>query len=416
MRLSDNSSGCRKKTEFTFPFHFFDLFINELPQDIRVVPYDALLNALISIDHNIRETLAAGNTIVRDRRIDLSAVRALTGFQPRRIAVIICDADAVRLEHRGVYVLPGEMGVGPEHVGADVAPHHELDHALGHTFLDEMRDPAVPEDMGCDVFLYAGCLRDTLEPLVDGCMDERLAAFVYEDQPLPARVRLVARSPLRQVFPGHDEPDVPGHVGLEIHVRDDTVFVERKISPGHGPDLADTEPAFVEAHDDRPVNGPGACLHHCGDLIGSQQVCGHLGHGVLRRGPEFVDFTFGEWGIFVVYHPEVKLFENSDEVTDGVLFEWRLTAALCSSQLRDCSVQITDGIVCKRTDEPAPGNEREGEFVCPTGADVLAGPEFCNEFPDLGGINRRDGEILKGGLDGVFCQIGPDVVKRAFSN
>lgn len=343
-------------------------------------------------------------------------MRALTGFQPRRITVVIRSADAVRLEHRGVDVLPGEMGVSPEHISADVAPHHEFDHTLGHAFLDEMRDPAVAEHMGRDVFPDAGCLCYALEPLVDGCMDERLAAFVYEDQPLPAWVRLVAGPPLCQVFPGHDEPDVPGHVGLEVHVRDDTVFVEREISPRHGPNLTDTESSFIEAHDDRPVNRSGACLHHRGDLIGSQQICGHLGHGVLGRSPEFVDFAFGEWGIFVVDHPEIELFEDGDEIADGVLFKWRLTAALCISQLRDCSIKITDGVVCKRPDEPAPGDEREGELVCTPGADVLAGPEFCNEFPDLGGINRRDGEILKGGLDGVLCQIGPDVVKRAFSN
>ena len=30
-------------------------------------------------------------------------------------------------------------------------------------------------------------------------------------------------------------------------------------------------------------------------------------------------------------------------------------------------------------------------------------PGFRNEFPDLGGIDRRNGEILKGGLDCVFC-------------
>ena len=162
------------------------------------------------------------------------------------------------------------MGVGPEHIGADVAPHHELDHTLGHAFLDEMRDPAVAENMGRDVLADAGCLRYALEPLVDGCMDERLAAFVYEDQYIAARVRLVAGPPLRQVFPGHDEPDVPGHVGLEVHVRNDSIFVKREISPCHGSDLTNAEPAFVERHDNGPVNGPGAGFHHRGDLIGSQ--------------------------------------------------------------------------------------------------------------------------------------------------
>ena len=88
-----------KKSEFPFPLHFLNLFINKLPQDIRVVMH-TLLNAVIGIDYNICQALAAGNTIVRDRRIDLFTVRALTGLQPRRIAVGIRSADAVRLEHR----------------------------------------------------------------------------------------------------------------------------------------------------------------------------------------------------------------------------------------------------------------------------------------------------------------------------
>ena len=184
------------------------------------------------------------------------------------------------------------MGVGPEHIGADVAPHHELDHALGNAFLDEMRDPAVPEDMGGDVLPDACGLRDALEPLVDGRMGEWFAAFIDEDQRIAARVRFVAGPPLCQVFLGHDEPDVPGHVGLEVHVRDDAVFVKREIAPRHGPDLTDAEPAFVEHHDEGPVNGPGACLHHRGDLIGSQQVCGHLGHGILGRVSGVCGFCF----------------------------------------------------------------------------------------------------------------------------
>lgn len=93
-----------------------------------------------------------------------------------------------------------------------------------------------------------------------------------------------------------------------------------------------------------------------------------------------------------------------------------MTSSAFFSPFRYCSVEITDGVVCIRPDEPAPVEERKGEFVCPTGTDVLAGPEFCNEFPDLGGINRRDSKIFKGFLDGVLCRIGPDRMKRAISN
>ena len=186
------------------------------------------------------------------------------------------------------------MSIGPEHIGADVAPHHELDHALRHLFLDEMRDAAVPEDMGGDMFFNARISRDYFEMLVDGRVNEGPAMHVHEDQRIPARVRLVTGPPLRQVFVGHDEPDIPGHVGLEVHVRNDAVFVEREIAPGHGPDLADAEPSFVQRHDEGPLNRAGACVHHSGDLIGCQQVRGHFGHGILGRYPELAELGLAE--------------------------------------------------------------------------------------------------------------------------
>ena len=137
------------------------------------------------------------------------------------------------------------MGVGPEHISADIAPHHEFDHAFRHLFFNEMRDAAVSEDMRRDMFFNACMHGDDFEMLVDGRMDEGPAMHVHEDQCIPARVRFVTGPPLCQVFVRHDEPDVPGHVGLEVHVRNYAVFIEREIAPGHGPDLADAEPAFV---------------------------------------------------------------------------------------------------------------------------------------------------------------------------
>ena len=71
-----------KKSEFPFPLHLFDLFINELPKDIRVVPHNTLLDAIIGINHNIRKALTAREAIVRDRWIDLFTVRALPGLEP----------------------------------------------------------------------------------------------------------------------------------------------------------------------------------------------------------------------------------------------------------------------------------------------------------------------------------------------
>jgi hypothetical protein len=220
-----------------------------------------------------------------------------------------------------------------------------------------------------------------------------------------------AGPPLHQVFPGHDESDVFWHVGFEVHVCDDAVFIEREIAPGHGPDLTNPESTIIQHNDSGPGPWYGARLQHRDNFIRCHQVCGHFGHGVLGRDPQFVDFALIEQGIFVLDHPEVELFEDSDEIADGVLLEWFLTAALCISQLRDCSEHVTEGVVRIRPDEPALGYQREGKFVRPPGADVLAGTEFCNEFPDLGGIDRRDGKVLKGGLDCLFCQICPDRMK-----
>jgi hypothetical protein len=55
----------------------------------------------------------------------------------------------------------------------------------------------------------------------------------------------------------------------------------------------------------------------------------------------------------------------------------------------------------------------QGELVRTTGADVLAGPEFSDEFPDLGCIDRRDGEVPEGRLDRVFRKALPEWMKSA---
>jgi len=42
-----------QKSEFPFPLHLRDPFINQLPQDIRVVMH-TLLDSFIRINHNVR--------------------------------------------------------------------------------------------------------------------------------------------------------------------------------------------------------------------------------------------------------------------------------------------------------------------------------------------------------------------------
>jgi len=90
------------------------------------------------------------------------------------------------------------------------------------------------------------------------------------------------------------------------------------------------------------------------------------------------------------------LFEDGNKIGNRVLLEWALTAALRCSQFRDCRVQITDGVAREWPDEPAPGYQGKRKFVRSPDADVLAGPEFRDEFPDLGSISLSEGKSFKG--------------------
>jgi hypothetical protein len=46
--------GVPQKSNFPVPLHLRDPFIDQLPQDIRVIPEDALLYSFIRINHNVR--------------------------------------------------------------------------------------------------------------------------------------------------------------------------------------------------------------------------------------------------------------------------------------------------------------------------------------------------------------------------
>jgi hypothetical protein len=59
MVKSLSGAGGAAKSEFPFPLHLRNPFINQLPQNIRVVSDDALLDSLIRINHNVRQPLSA---------------------------------------------------------------------------------------------------------------------------------------------------------------------------------------------------------------------------------------------------------------------------------------------------------------------------------------------------------------------
>jgi len=65
-----------------------------------------------------------------DRGIDDSALLALQRFKSPLLCVVSFELDSIDPKHLGINVLPGEVGIGLEHFGSDVAPHHQLDYAL----------------------------------------------------------------------------------------------------------------------------------------------------------------------------------------------------------------------------------------------------------------------------------------------
>lgn len=65
----------------------------------------------------------------------------------------------------------GEHCIGPEHIRGQVPPHHLFDHGLLVVLLDQVRDPALPEQVRVDTFRDAGSLcRDPLQRFPRHCL------------------------------------------------------------------------------------------------------------------------------------------------------------------------------------------------------------------------------------------------------
>jgi len=176
------------------------------------------------------------------------------------------------------------MGIGLEHLRVDGAPHHQLDHALGDSFLDEVGDTAVAEDVGGDVFFNASPDREPAELLADSCMGEWHLIPVEKDEGITLRSARVILSPLGEVLFSHDDADIAGYPGLEVHIHNHTIAIEFEISPFHDTDLTDAKSPFIQKCDEGPVHAPPACLDDGTDFIGSEKGGGGLGHGIFPGG------------------------------------------------------------------------------------------------------------------------------------
>lgn len=100
-----------------------------------------------------------GHTVPSLRGVDGQAGETLDRLQRDPLLCLLVD-DAILSEHLLIDILPGDMGVGGEHVVVDVPPHHQLDYRLIHPVIDEVRDVGVAEDVGCDVLLDSRACRE----------------------------------------------------------------------------------------------------------------------------------------------------------------------------------------------------------------------------------------------------------------
>ena len=261
----------------------------------------------------------AEGAVLGDRRVDVHADLALDRLHLRLLFPGPGVLDAVVAEDLGVDVGSAQVGIGLEHVCGEVSPHHQLDDTLGHPLRDQVRDAGVAEDVRGEMLLDACPLRNPLQPAANGRVDQLLAPRVEEDKRPPFGSVGIIGPPLGEILPGHDQADVAGPPGLERDVDDHAVLVELEISPPHPADFADAEAAFVDGHDDRTVCAAAAGPDHGLDLVGGEEVPGHLGARVCGRRPDLLDLCQREGEILVLDQPDEKTLEFLDPVVAGVL-------------------------------------------------------------------------------------------------
>jgi len=73
----------------------------------------------------------------------MAAVHALDGFQAALFESLtgFVLINPIGPQDLAIDILPGEVGIGLEHVRRETAPHHQLDHTLGYTIFDYVGNP-----------------------------------------------------------------------------------------------------------------------------------------------------------------------------------------------------------------------------------------------------------------------------------
>ena len=97
---------------------------------LRAVPEYEVLDLVLASRSSPHQRLAADGTILRCGRHDHVAVWADMGLKSRLLLLTFRVFKAVDPPELPFDILPGEVGIGAEHLGMDRPPHDQLDHTL----------------------------------------------------------------------------------------------------------------------------------------------------------------------------------------------------------------------------------------------------------------------------------------------
>ena len=265
------------------------------------------------------ERLPADGAILCSGRHDHVTVATDLGFEHRLLFHFFDCLQVVDPPHLAVDVRTGQVGIGLEHLGVDRAPHDHLDDALRDALLDHVRDPGVPEEVWGQALLDPGTPAEVPE-LGDGCLvSQGGPPVVDEDRGVSFRGSGVVHPPLGDVLLPGDDGDIPGDVGLEVHVRDNPVLVEGEVLPFHARCFSNPETPLVDHGNHGPVVAPVAGLVEELDLLRREHLGCGLGHRVGGRDLDAHHLLLGEWDVLVLDEPDQELFQDPHEVVPGVL-------------------------------------------------------------------------------------------------
>jgi len=336
------------------------------------------------------------------------AIRADPGLETRNTFFLCFLLDTVDPAQLLINIVPGQVSIDLEHRGMHRPPHHHLDHTFRDSFVDEMSDPGVAEEVRCDMLRNPSPLTYAAKLFDDPAVGEWSPLLIEEDQCVSFWDTGIISPPLGEISLHHDDPDISGNPGLEVHIGDHAGAIKGEIAPLHLAKLTDTEASLIEHPDKGPVPAPAAGRQEGFHLFWCEEVRGLVGHGVLGRDLDATDLPLRKIGIFVLDHPENELPENPDPIVLGILLEWRAFLSETVLHCVNAGIDIGDREILIGTYEPPPSDQDIDELVCPAGANVCSDLSLGYELLDEISITFGDPVRCQSCIDRMHPILGFD--------